>query len=120
MPVLIVGDSMLPALHSGELVGCNKLIYRFQPPQRGDVVAVWTGTELLIKRVLGLPSEEIEVREGVFFAGGKPLPENYPHYNDHSNIAAGKLGPDTFVLAGDNRPRSLIAIVKRDRIVGRL
>src|SRR5215470_4033482 len=67
MPVLIVGDSMLPSLRAGQFVGCNKLIYQFQSPQRGDVVAVWTGRELLIKRVLGLPGEEIEVREGIFF-----------------------------------------------------
>lgn len=120
MPLLITGDSMLPTLHDGQLAACNKLIYLVQEPRRGDVVAVWTGRELLIKRVLGLPGEEIEVREGVIFVNGKRVTEKYPHAEDRSTIAPGRLGPDTFVVAGDNRPRSLIAVVKRDRIVGRL
>jgi signal peptidase I len=120
MPAFIIGNSMLPNLHAGQIAGVNKLIYLLRSPQRGDVVAAWTGKELMIKRVLGLPGEVVEVRDGVFFVNGSQLVEGYPHCNDHSNIAPGRLGPDKFVLAGDNRPQSLIAIVNRDRIVGRL
>ena len=120
MPALIVGNSMLPTLHTGEIVGVNKVIYLFQAPQRGDLVAAWTGKELMIKRVLGLPGDEVEVRDGMFYVDGLPLAETYPHCNDHSNIKRGRLGPSKFILAGDNRPQSLIAIVNRDRIVGRL
>jgi signal peptidase I len=120
MPTFIVGNSMLPTFHTGEIVGVNKLIYLFRPPQRGDVVAAWTGKELMIKRVLGLPGDEVEVRDGMFYVDGWPLIETYPHCNDHSTIAQDRLGPDKFVLAGDNRPQSLIAIVNRDRIVGQL
>jgi signal peptidase I len=120
MPTLIIGSSMRPALLSGQIVGVNKLIYLFQAPQRGDVVAVWTGKELTTKRVLALPGEEVAARDGAFYVDGLQLAEAYPHVNDHSNIAAGRLGSDQFVVAGDNRPESLIAIVNRGRIVGRL
>jgi signal peptidase I len=111
---------MQPALHTGQIVGVNKLIYALQSPQRGDVVAVWTDKELTIKRVLALPGEEVAVGDGAFYVDGLPLVEAYPHLNDHSNIAPGRLGADQFVVAGDNRPESLIAIVNRGRIVGRL
>jgi signal peptidase I len=120
MPTFIVGNSMLPGFHTGEIVGVNKLIYLFRAPQRGDVVAAWTGKELMIKRVLGLPGDAVEVHDGIFYVDGLPLVETYPHCNDHSNITQGQLGPNKFILAGDNRPQSLIAIVNRDRIVGRL
>jgi signal peptidase I len=120
MPALIDGNSMLPAFHTGQLVGVNRIIYLFESPQRGDVVEVWAGKEWMIKRVLALPDEEVEVRDGIFYVDGSPLVEPYPHLNDHSNIARGRIGPNQFVLAGDNRPDSLIAIVDRKRIVGRL
>ena len=120
MPVLIIGESMSPSLHASQLVGCNKLVYRFRPPQRGDIVAVWTGKELMIKRVLGLPGEQIELRAGIFFVNGSPLQESYPHILEDNNIAPGRLRANTFALAGDNRPRSVITIANRDRIVGRL
>jgi signal peptidase I len=120
MPVLIDGNSMLPVLHTGQLVGVNKIIYLFESPQRGEVVGVWTGKEWMIKRILALPNEEVEMRDGIFYVDGSPLVETYPHINDHSNIARGRIGPNQFVLVGDNRPESLIAIVDRKRIIGRL
>jgi signal peptidase I len=120
MPTLIVGNSMLPTFHTGQIAGVNKVIYLFEPPRRGDVIAAWTGKELMIKRVVGLPGDVVEVRDGIFFVGGLELAEKYPHCNDHSNIAPGQLGSNKFVLAGDNRPQSLIAVIDRSRIIGRL
>jgi len=120
MPTLILGDSMLPTMHPGEIVGVNKLIYLLRPPHRGDVVAVWSGRELMIKRVLGLPGEDVATRDGMVYVEGRPLAEPYVQFRDHSNIAPGRLGADRFVLAGDNRRETLIEIADRQRIVGRL
>src|SRR5262249_27322541 len=117
---LITGKSMLPTLHSGEIAAVNKLAYVRHPPRRGDIVAVWNGKELLIKRVVGLPGEELAVDNGVFYLNGGPLPESYVLFHDRWEIASGKLGEDHFVVAGDNRCETLVAIVTRDRIVGRL
>ncbi len=120
MPAFIVGDSMLPTLHPGEIAGVNKVIYLLRPPRRGDVVAAWTGKELAIKRVLGLPGEDVAVRDGFVYVNGRPLAEPYVQFRDHCNIAPGRIGPGRFVLAGDNRLQTVIAIVNRERIVGRL
>src|ERR1051325_2047039 len=70
MPVLIVGNSMEPALRHHQLAGVNKLAYLFRPPRRGDVVAAWTGQDLVIKRIEGLPDEEISHHDGVFYVNG--------------------------------------------------
>ena len=111
---------MLPTLHSGGLTGVLKLAYRFDSPRRGDVVAVWTGRDLLVKRIIGLPGEEIAARDGTFYIDGQALEEPYVQFRDHANIAPGKLAAGHFVIVGDNREQTLTAIVTRDRIVGRL
>ncbi|MGO8675103.1 MAG: signal peptidase I [Limisphaerales bacterium] len=120
MPALILGTSMLPALHPGKIVGVNNLLYRLRPPQRGEVVAAWTGKEWIIKRVLGLPGEYVAIRDGVVYVGGSPLPEPYVQFRGHVSIAPGRIGPGRFLLAGDNRQESPMDIAKRERIVGRL
>jgi len=120
MPVFITGNSMLPTLHAGQIAGVNKLIYLFRLPQRGEVVAVWTGDDLMIKRIIGLPGEEIAERDGLFSVNGMTLAEPYVQFRDHGKIDPGRVGLDRFVVAGDNRLQTLIAIVNRKRIIGRL
>ena len=120
MPLVIVGHSMQPTLPAGSIVGLNKLAYRSGPPRRGDVVAVWTGWELIVKRVVGLPGEEIGMTAGGFCVNGSPLAEPYSQFRGPNDIAPGRLGADRFVIAGDNRQATLIAVISRDRIVGRV
>ena len=67
MPGLITGESMQPTLRSGQLVGINKLAYLFDMPRRGDIVEFWTGREFMVKRVLGLPGDQIALRDGIFY-----------------------------------------------------
>ena len=119
-PILMEGESMLPTLTSGRLALVNKLAYRFRPPQRGDIVLVWTGEEWWVKRILGLPGEEIAVRSGAVYVNGSPIQEPYVRLKDFSDIARGKLETGRFVVAGDNRQSGLIAVVSRDRVVGKL
>jgi signal peptidase I len=119
-PLLVVGTSMQPTLPAGSIVGLNQLAYRFGLPQRGDIVALWTGRQLIVKRILGLPGEEILAADGVFYINGSPLAEPYVQLNDAANIAAGRLGANRFVVAGDNRRDTIIAVASLDRIVGRV
>jgi signal peptidase I len=119
-PVLIVGTSMLPALRAGQIAGVNKLAYIRHPPQRGDIVSVWNGTEFMVKRIVGLPGEELALEDGVFYVNGCALPEPYVQIHDHSTIMAGKLPMGHFVVAGDNRLESLVAVVTQNRILGRV
>jgi len=119
-PLVIVGNSMQPTLRAGSMVGLNKLAYRLGPPRRGDVVGIWTGRDLLVKRVVGLPGEEIGAAGGVFRVNGSPLAEPYVQFSGLENIAPAQVGADRFVVAGDNRQATLIAVVSRGRIVGRV
>src|SRR4030095_2492234 len=119
-PVLIRGESMLPTLRDGQFVGVNKLADVFRSPDRGDVVVIWTGKEFMVKRVVGLPGEEIAVRDGNIYLNGNVLKEPYVTSNKSMNeIRPGKIGPRCFVVAGDNRSQTLIAVVSTDRRVGR-
>jgi signal peptidase I len=120
MPTFITGESMQPTLRSGQLAGVNKLAYRFRPPRRGDIVLVYTGRDWIVKRIIGLPGEEVAVRDGVFYIDSRPLPEPYVQFAGTGTTSPGQLGPDRFVVTGDYRPESTIAVVRRDRIVGRL
>jgi signal peptidase I len=120
-PTLIQGASMVPTLRGGQLAGINKLAYAFRRPARGDLVAVWTGKELMVKRVVGLPGEELCVDKGVLYVNGAPLPEPYVKLrNFWQNIAAGRIEADCFVVAGDNRAGSVIAVVSSKRIEGQI
>lgn len=111
---------MLPTLQGGQIAMVNKLAYFRHTPQRGDIVAIWTGKELMIKRVVGLPGDEISASSGFFSINGQPLQEPYVQIQDQWNVAPGTVAVDRFVVAGDNRSETLVAIITRDRIVGRL
>jgi signal peptidase I len=73
-PIDVFGDSMLPTLKSGEKYHLNKVVYHFSAPKRGDiVVAIDVDKNLIIKRIVGLPGETIELVNGfgfLFFVGG--------------------------------------------------
>jgi signal peptidase I len=120
MPALVTGESMEPTLRGGQLVGVNKLAYQLCGPRRGEIVEVRTGHDLMVKRVIGLPGESIALRDGKFYVNGVLLAEPYVRFQEVRTIAPGRLGPDCFVVAGDNRPQTVIAVVRRDRIVGRV
>ena len=64
--VVVQGSSMEPALHDGERVLVNKLVYRLRPPRRGEVVVFRHAAGcMLIKRVIGLPQEELSISRGL-------------------------------------------------------
>jgi signal peptidase I len=119
-PTLITGESMQPTLLDGQLAWINKLAYRFHPPRRGDIVVVRTRRHWIVKRILGLPGEEIGVRDGVCYINGHPLAEPYVQFPGTDSTAPGRLGRGRYLVAGDYRAASMIAVVSRDRIVGGL
>jgi signal peptidase I len=102
------GPSMQPNLYQGYRVVIEKVSYRFHLPRRGDiVVADRPGEEVsLIKRVIGLPGETIEVRDGHVMIDGQPIEE--PWVADFGGPDYGpKEVPEGYVfILGDNRPVS--------------
>jgi len=106
--IRVDGESMEPTMASGEYVMVNRLSYRFGTPQRGDIIVFHfprDPKEEYIKRVIGLPGDEVEVRNGQVYINGQPLSEPYlkvkMDYIGSWRIPAGQL----FVL-GDNRNNS--------------
>ena len=103
--VRVDGFSMLPTLQDGEFVLVNKLAYRLGSPARGDIIVFRSTTVAdldLVKRVIGLPGDKVEVRNGEVILNGQVLSEAYinaaPNYSGTWKVPDGYL----FVL-GDNR-----------------
>lgn len=102
----IEGSSMEPNFHDGQYLFVNKLIYLFQPPQRGDVIVFVppnSGSRDFIKRVIGLPGERVEIRSGTVFINGEPLVESYPLYPGSYSTGPIVVPPDEYFVLGDNR-----------------
>lgn len=105
----VLGQSMEPNLHSTQRVVVEKVTYRFfHGPRRGDIIVISLPeqSEMLIKRVVGLPGETIEVRGGQVYIDSGPLDESWT-----VNPGGGSYGPrdipplHVFVM-GDNRGAS--------------
>ena len=107
-PVKVEGTSMAPLLSDQERIFINKFVYRFEPIQRGDVVVFWyplDRTKSFIKRVVGLPGETVEIRQGIVYVNGKAVPEPYvpPQYEDMSDFGPVTLPQDKYFVMGDHR-----------------
>src|SRR5271169_4769307 len=79
-PVKVEGTSMTPLISDQERIFINKFVYRFEPIERGDVVVFWyplDRTKSFIKRVVGLPQDTVEIREGQVYVNGHVLTESY-------------------------------------------
>ncbi len=111
---------MAPTLHSGQLAVVNKLAYAFRQPRRGDVVLIWTATGCMVKRILAMPGESVALRRGRLFVNGAPLEEPYALPDPLQDVSEGKLIADSFAALGDNRSNSIVVVVGRDRIMGKL
>jgi signal peptidase I len=123
----VYGQSMEPTLRSDQRLVIEKLSYQFHSPRRGDVVVLRVpeqSDELLIKRVVGLPGETIDIREGRVYVDGKPLDEPYVHQATRDNQQDPVIVPPLHVFVmGDNRGFSndsrSFGVVPLSHIVGR-
>jgi signal peptidase I len=104
----IEGHSMMPTLQEGEYVIINKLAYYFDEPERGDIIVLHFPNDRsrdFIKRVIGLPGDEIEIGSREVRVNGVLLQEPYinapPEYSGQWVVPEGEY----FVL-GDNRNNS--------------
>ncbi len=105
----VVGSSMEPTLQNGQFMVVNKLAYRLHPPQRGDIIVLKDpeGIERkLIKRIVGLPGEKLEIREGVVSIDGQPLKEPYIVDPGLDNEGQTVIPPGEYFVMGDNRTNS--------------
>jgi len=105
----IEGVSMEPNLHDGQYLIINKLVYHLHPPTRGDVVVFHyprNPSRDFIKRIIGLPGENVEVRGEHIFINDEELKEPYALHQGNYAWGPQILGEDEYFVLGDNRDSS--------------
>lgn len=156
----IPSRSMVPTLFVGDRVLVDKVVYEMRDPRRGEIIVfshrdgaerlqrdgnVLTrllrsvgsglgfsppGEKDFIKRVIGLPGDEVEMRGGVVYVNGKVLPEalteegGYLGARDRNDFGPVKVRPGHYFMMGDNRPdsddsRGSLGQIPREEVIGR-
>ena len=107
------GHSMDPNLHHGQYLVVDKISYRlpldFRPPARGDVIVFAPPTQPdkdFVKRIIALPGETIEIRQGQVFINNEALDESYLPRLDRYSMPARSVAPGEYFVMGDNRGNS--------------
>ena len=145
-PYRIPSSSMEPRLHcarpgSGCLASwsdrvlANRFVYHFRDPSRGDIVVFETPARAeqecgaggtFVKRIIGLPGETIEQRNGAVFVNGRQLREPYVSRdrNDFRTTPKERIPPGHYFMMGDNRRQSCDSRewgpVPRDNLIGKV
>ncbi len=126
----VSGSSMQPVLKTEDVVLVNRLIYDFQDPDRFDIVVFRRDdNKMIVKRVIGLPGETVQIEDGQIYIDGRLLTETEempsitsPGMAEHPI----ELGQEEYFLLGDNRDSSEdsrfanVGNVKRDKIIGKV
>jgi signal peptidase I len=107
----VQGTSMEPLLRDGDRIVVNKLAYRLGPIERGDVVVFWYPRDpsvSFIKRVVGLPGDQVEIRAGRVFVNGTPLREPYlpEGFRDADSLPMTEVRRGHYFVLGDHRRSS--------------
>lgn len=133
-PFIVKGDSMVPNFHSGDYLIIDEISYRFQNPQRGEVVVFKypkNPSHRFIKRIIGLPGETVEIKDGqvlLYDKNGKQQNLNELTYlsdlkNTYGNLRV-VLGNNEYFVLGDNRSYSSDSRswgpLARENIIGRV
>lgn len=126
-PYRIPSGSMEDTLLIGDFLFVNKFYYKFHDPQRFDIVVFKFPKDRktnFVKRVIGLPGEVIEIREGKTYVNGKPLDEPFlKEPMRMSYFPPTYIPPNNYFVMGDNRNNSYDSrawgFVPRELIRGR-
>lgn len=126
----IPSGSMLPTLEINDRLIIDKLGYKFTDPKRGDVV-VFSPTDALkqqykdafIKRIIGLPGETVEVKNGQVIVDGEIISEKYIAEEPQYDWGPETVPENSYLVLGDNRNNSFDShswgFVPRENIIGR-
>jgi signal peptidase I len=122
----VVGSSMFPTLEDNQFLVVNKLAYRLQQPQRGDIIVFRDPHDKerkLIKRVIGLPGDVLEVRQGQVFVNDQRLEEPYIQDPARYSRPPSSVPDGQYFVLGDNRNNSSDSsnwgTLPRENIVGK-
>lgn len=131
-PFFVRGQSMDPNFENGDYLIVDEISYKFRSPQRGEVVVFKypdNPSQRFIKRIIGLPGETIEIKEGkiTIYNGENILSLDESSYLDSSLYTSGDikvgLAENEYFVLGDNRPFSYdsrrFGVLPEEYIIGR-
>jgi len=119
------GSSMLPTIEEGDYIMVSKATYFFHEPQRGDIIVLRSpqNNSDLIKRIIALPGDTVEIRDDTVFINGTPLVEPYYLEPPHYIVPPQEIPNGNYFVLGDNRNNSSDShrgwTVPRKNIVGK-
>ncbi|MBR2572547.1 MAG: signal peptidase I [Clostridia bacterium] len=100
--IKVSGDSMYETMMDGDLVLVTKGDYREQAPMRGEIVAIRDDKGVILRRIIGLPGETIEVKDGETYINGERFLESYM-FRTYENYEGRTVSPNRYYVMGDNR-----------------
>lgn len=133
-PRYIPSNSMIPTLDIGDRLVIEKVSYRLNSPATGDIIVFeppdilqvqgYTKDQAFIKRIIGLPGETIDIKNGRVYIGDRPLEEDYitelPNYLWEGPVT---IPENQYFVMGDNRNNSndshIWGFLPKDNIIGR-
>ena len=134
-PVIVRGASMYNTLEDGEVLFLSKISYRLDDIKRFVIVVVEDiDNDLIIKRVIGIPGDSIEYKEGILYINDKEVTEEYTDFImedfdvdsicDLTDLECNGIIPDNYYLVlGDNRKVSadsrVKGLIEEDQILGK-
>ena len=126
-PVKVNGTSMVPTLTDGDIMILNEIGYRINGLERFDIAVANVNGEKLIKRVIGLPGENVEFKDNILYINGEMVKEDFEHAVTKdfalSDIKYDKIPEDYYFLVGDNRGNSkdsrIIGLIHKSKIMGK-
>jgi signal peptidase I len=122
----VYGTSMMPGVKDGEYIMVSKIVYVFEQPQRGEVIVFSSPRNPesdLIKRVIGIPGDTIEIKENKVFLNKKPLTEPYILEKPNYHYPEQQIPPGNYFVLGDNRNNSSDShtgwLLPKENIIGK-
>ncbi|MDB4349506.1 signal peptidase I [Omnitrophica bacterium] len=124
---MIKGDSMYPGFQKNGYYLVNRFIYNFAEPKRKDVViirGISPKEDQMIKRIIGIPGDSIELKDGDVYLSGELLNEPYVEGRTYPNTKRFTVMKDMYFVMGDNRESSYdsrsFGLIRKNNIKGRL
>lgn len=120
-PIRVNGESMDSTLKDGDIMLLNEIGYRFDDIERFDIVVIRRGDDYLIKRVIGLPGEEVKYYNNKLYINGKRVKE--PYNREETFDFTATVFDGEYYIMGDNRDDStdsrIFGAVSKDDIIGK-
>ena len=128
----VSGSSMETTLQNGDNLIVDKISYRFHDPKRYDIIVFpykYEENTYYIKRIIGMPGETVQIRDGTVYINGKKLSSdiygNEPIEDAQTAADPVTLGDEEYFVMGDNRNHSMdsrdpsVGVLKRSDLIGR-